>query len=251
LPITGIGNTTGGTDGTIITNNTMYNCSGILQKDGNTDFANCSYNYIDHGIFGSAANSDTGIGQGSLISQQPSAGVTSNFHHNICLGMMWLQPQGSSTLHGTYNMFNNTFYGTPAYGAFWVMDLRFGLSGAAMQFQNNLIAATNGFAGGSGAGSLFVEIATVTIANSTFNNNVYMNGMTFGTVNDVTLPSFAQWKTNTGCDASSVVLGVGVNPFSGTPTAQTPSTFATNSNAVIGATTCGALDGTGAVGCNF
>jgi len=245
FPAIGCYGAAGAAYATVITNNTIYNCTSILQKDSNSDFANCSYNYLDHGDFGSAANSDSGIGQGVVVSQQPASGVTSVFHHNVCLGPMWLQPQGSSILHGTYQIYNNTFYGTPNYPSFELMYCQLGLSGAALQFYHNLAYATNGYY----AYSQYVQIGSIAIANATFNNNVYGNGMTFSIVDDVALSSFAAWQSATKCDQNSVL--VSSSPFTGTPTAQVPSSFAAGSSAVIGGVMCGALDGSGIVGCDW
>jgi hypothetical protein len=247
--ITALGNTTATADGTIITNNTTYNCNSILQKDGNTDFANCSYNYLDHGNFGSAANTDTGVAQGVVVGQAPAAGVTSVFHHNICLGPMWLEPQGTQMTHGTFEIFNNTYYGTANYPNFWTVACSNGLSGTTCQFFQNLVYAIDGYQGGGNGGSMYVQLSTISISNGTFNNNVYGNGMTFGTVDDVTLSGFPAWKTATSVDSTSVLISS--TPFTGTPTALKPSTFATNSNAVIGSINTGAMDGSGSIGCNF
>ncbi len=113
-----------GTAGTsiamVITNNTTYNCSSILTKDFNNDFANCSYNYLDHGNFGSAAQVDQDIGIGVVVGHTPFTGVTSVFHHNICLGKFQAFPQsvGNPYVTGTSQIYNNTFYGTSNYANF-------------------------------------------------------------------------------------------------------------------------------------
>lgn len=249
--IGGLGNTLGATDGTIITNNTTYNCNSILQKDFNSDFANCSYNYFDHGNFGSAANTDSGISQGVVVGQSPASGVTSFFHHNICLGPMWLEPQGSVNPLGTWQIFNNTYYGTANYPNFWTMACANNGTGATCEFFNNLVYAIDGYQGGGNGGSLYVLLGHIAIANATFNNNVYGNGMTFGTADDVTLSGFAQWKTNTSCDVNSAVLGSGVSPFTGTPAPLISASFATNSNSIVNSIQTGAMDGSGPIGCNF
>jgi hypothetical protein len=238
----------------VITNNTTYNCNSLLQKDQCSDFANCSYNYFDHGKFGSCANTDGGIGQGSMVAQQPAPGTTSVFHHNICLGGLWLYPQsGTNWGIGSYQIYNNTFYGTPNYPSFEVMGVATGFGAnpaappsgaAAVQFYNNLIYATNGY----NSQSLYVATSAFHIANATFNTNVYGNGMSFATVDYATEP-LASWKSTTGCDQNSVLISS--TPFTSTPTAITPSSFAVNSLAVIGGVTCGAIDGTGLVGCDF
>jgi hypothetical protein len=244
--------TTGVAVGALFDHNTFYNCTSVLTKDTNQDFASFSYNYCDSGIFGSAPFGD--LNAGIPAGQCPASGVTSVIHHNIMLRGLGAHAQDSFTCSGTIKYYNNTVYGANSGGA-GLAGIYMGAqaaSGASIQFFNNIVYSTNGYNAGTSSASISVDLNQGwSINGATFNNNVYGNGITFGVQNDVTLASFAAWKTATGCDANSVVLGAGISPFSGTPTAQTPSTFATNSNAVIGAITCGALDGSGTVGCNF
>ncbi len=44
----------------------------------------------------------------NLVTQ---TGLTSNFHHNVCIGPMDLDGESSQQNHGQVNMYNNTFYG--------------------------------------------------------------------------------------------------------------------------------------------
>jgi hypothetical protein len=90
------------------------------------------------------------------------------------------------------------------------------------------------------------------IAEATFNNNVYGsngNGCAWSRNGEDQALTFAAWKSLTGVDQSSVKIAT--SPFTGTPVAEVPSSFATNASAVIAGITCGALDGSGTVGCNF
>ena len=244
--------TLGTSIGMVITNNTTYNCSSILTKDFNSDFANCSYNYLDHGKFGSAAQSDEDIGIGVVVGHTPFTGVTSVFHHNICLGLFQAFPQAvnSPAVAGTCQIYHNTFYGTANYANFDALYCKDGSAAAAIQFYNNIVYAANGYEQGGNAGCVYVD-PSFAAANATFNNNVYGsngNACKFSRAEYAGL-TLASWRSSTGLDQNSV--SVSASPFTGTPTGQTPSSFAVGSSAVIGGVTCGALDGSGTVGCNF
>jgi hypothetical protein len=235
--------------GMVVTNNTFYNCSAILTKDYNTDFANCSYNYLDHGIFGSAGMGGD-LDGGAITGHTPYSGVTSVIHHNIMMAGLEERPQsGTPLVTGTTQFYNNTLYGTPAYGSnFDAVYCPSPGPGAALQFYRNVVYAAGGY--NTSAGSVWVKTG-YSIANSTFNYNVY--GANAAPANfaltEYSPMSFAAWKSTTGCDQNSVQIGN--SPFIATPTALVPSSFAVNSSAVIGGITCGALDGSGTVGCNF
>jgi hypothetical protein len=260
IAIMAYGDAVSNVDASVITNNTVYNCNACLQKDENSDFANCSYNYFDHGNFGSAANTDGGIAQGSVVSQQPSSGTTTNFHHNICLGEWYGYPQSGTNLAlGTYNLYNNTFYGSANYTSFIALQVAtaFGANppsppngNVPVQFQNNIVYQASG---SYSSGGMYLPSSCTTIANATFNNNVYGSGVLFSTTyaeSQGTGPlSLAAWQAATGCDQNSV--SISSTPFVSTPQSAVTSSFATNSNAVIGSITCGALDGSGSIGCNF
>ena len=234
----------------VVTNNTFYNCAAILTKDHNTDFANCSYNYLDHGIFGSAGMGGD-LDAGAITGHTPFTGVTSVIHHNIMLAGLEEHPQsGTPLITGTTQFYNNTLYGTPAYGSNFdaVYCSSPGPVGAALQFYRNIVYAVGGY--NTNAGCIWVKPG-YSIANATFNNNVYgSNGspMNFA-LTEYSPLSLASWKSTTGCDQNSVQVATA--PFLATPTAQVPSSFAVNSSAVIGGVTCGALDGSGLVGCDF
>jgi len=243
--------TAGSSIGMVITNNTTYNCSSILTKDFNSDFANCSYNYLDHGNFGSAAQIDTDIGTGVVVGHTPYTGVTSVFHHNICLGEFQAFPQsvGNPYVTGACQIYNNTFYGTSNYASFDALYCKGG-KGAAIQFYRNIVYAIGGYDQGANASCIFVD-PTFAATNATFNNNVYGsngNACKFARSEYAGL-TLASWRSSTALDQNSVVLSS--SPFTSTPTTQVASSFAVGSSAVIGGVTCGALDGSGSVGCNF
>lgn len=235
-----------------ITHNTMYNCSALLPKDTHQNFLDCSYNYLDHGSFGSS-NDSGNIGQGSVESLSTGVGTTSIFHHNIVLGALNLHAQDGNNMAGLVQCFNNTFFGTPAHTTpFSAIQADAAVSGAALQFQHNIVYQLgNTYDHGGGYGNCLWITANIAVAGATFDNNVYgsnSNGVVFGQTFGQAL-SLASWRTLTGADPNSVL--VSASPFSGTPTAQVPSSFAVNASAVIGGVTCGALDGSGTIGCNF
>lgn len=232
----------------VVTNNTFYNCASCLTKDFHQDFANFSYNYCDAGAFGSAPFGD--LNAGIPAGHNPATGVTSVIHHNIMLRGPGMHAQDGLAVNGTVQIYNNTFYG-PASGGAGLGALYMGQqtgSGAAIQFHHNIVYSINGYSLGGSAAIAVDTGSGWSIANATFNNNVYEGGVTFSTTNDVAI-TFAAWKSATGVDQNSTLISS--TPFSGTPAAQTPSSFATNNLAVIGGVTCGAMDGSGTVGCNF
>lgn len=236
----------------VVTHNTFYNCISILTKNGHQTFADCSYNYLDHGAFGSA-NNGTDLAQGALTGHSPGPGQTSFIHHNIFLGALNLHAQTSTAnIAGTVQAFNNTIYGSPSYtAAFNAVEADVAVSGAALQFENNLVYAVNGYDHGAAFGTCMWITANIAVAPATFDKNVYgsnSNGISISRNGFVSSP-LATWQAATSCDPNSVL--VSTTPFSGTPTAQVPSSFAVNASAVIGGVTCGALDGSGPVGCNF
>jgi Chitobiase/beta-hexosaminidase C-terminal domain len=245
--------TTGISIAIVLTNNTTYNCASILTKDFNSDFANCSYNYLDHGNFGTSNDGD--LGDGCIVGHTPAAGVTTNIHHNIMLFQIQFATQtNTNIIAGIGNVYQNTFYGTQnSPTVFSALFCKNETTGAAMQFQRNIVYAigSSGYDHTSNGGVIWVD-SGYAISGSTFNNNVYgsnLNGVVFSRAGEDQALSFATWKSTYSVDANSVQ--VSTSPFSGTPTAIVPSSFAVNSSAIIGGLTCGALDGSGAVGCNF
>ncbi len=237
----------GGSLQLVFTHNMCFNCHSILTKDGQSDFADCSYNYLDNGNFGSAGNSDGDLAVGSIVGHSPGSGITSKIHHNILLGAMQVATQaGGNTIYGTVQMYNNTLYGTQA--TFLTAYCKNANSAAAaIQFYNNISYAAVSYDHTAVGGGLWVQ-TPYTIANATFDKNVYgsnSNAQAFSRTAEDQGWSLATWQSNTSCDANSVSSA---NPFTGTPAAQTPSSFAVNSSAIIGGVTCGALDGSGTVG---
>jgi hypothetical protein len=245
------GNSSGAAMNWNVTNCTLYNCPSVLAKDTFSD-VNISYCYLDCGSFGSA--DFQGLNDGITCGLNVGAGNTSTIHHNIMLRGIGLHALDGSTAKGTVISHNNTIYGASSGGA-GLAGIYMGgqtASGATIQFTHNIVFSTNGYNAGTSSASISVDLNQGwSISNTTFNNNVYGNGITFGVQNDVTLGSFAAWQTAASVDSTSIVLGSGVSPFSGTPSAQNIASFATNSNAIIGGVTCGASDGSGSIGCNF
>jgi hypothetical protein len=233
--------------GIVFTHNTCFNCSSVLTKDSHQWFANCSYNYLDHGVFGSAGPGGD-LSAGSIVGHSPGPGQTSVIHHNIMLGGMGMHPQDGLAVAGIVQFYNNTLYGSSSYGStFDAVTADNAAAGAALQFYHNIVYAMSGY--DTAPASIMVQSACA-VANATFNNNVYgsnSNGVSFS--RSYSGASLAAWRSATGCDQNSVL--VSSSPFTGTPTTQVPSSFAAGNSAVIGGVMCGAIDGSGIVGCNF
>ena len=233
--------------GIVFTHNTCFNCSSVLTKDSHQWFANCSYNYLDHGAFGSAGSGGD-LSAGSIVGHSPGPGQTSLIHHNIMLGALGMHPQDGLAVAGKVQFYNNTIYGSSSYtSGFDAVTADNAASGAALQFYHNIVYAVNGY--DNAPASIMVQ-SNCAVANATFNNNVYganSNSVSFSRSYAGT--SLASWRSATGCDENSVLVSSA--PFTGSPTSQVPLSFAVGSSAVIGGVTCGAIDGSGTVGCDF
>jgi hypothetical protein len=236
----------------VVTNNNLSRCGGFLTKDTTQDFANFSYNYVEHGNFGSI---DSGgiISAGAITSHIVGSGATSVIHHNIFLGPLGMVTQDGTTFAGTVQAYNNTFYGTSSEAAncFQCLYGTSYASGGAVQFYNNLVYSVSGYDhGAAGGGSLFLASPAV-LSNATFNTNVYGSNGNAVSFNRTYLQnlSLSGWQSAMSVDSSSV--SISSTPFVSPPTQGNTASFATNSLAMIGGTTCGALDGSGTVGCSF
>jgi hypothetical protein len=241
------GITTYKASGLIVTNCTIYGCGYAIQnKDGN-QWGVYSYNYLDTGNFGSATGLEYAV---CLKSPIPGTGQTLTCHHNIMIGGGYTGLGADhDTITGAANFYNNTFYTPPAVttGAFaaW-FDSQ---SGAGpFNWYNNLVQYTSyGQANGGSTGCLSFT-PPFGISPNSVNYNYYGKGMLFGTSS--TNLSLSAWQA-LGYDANSIA---GNSPFSSTPAARNSSSFQ-----IIGPATtagrngaaCGALDGSGTVGCNI
>jgi hypothetical protein len=240
-----------------VTNCTFYNCVAVSQKDGWQQLE-VAYCYLGYGTFGSA------YGTGALLTATvhnllTGSGLTNNFHHNICIGPVDLDGESANQQNkGQVNIYNNTFYG--AYNGAHKMDAIYcnlGNAGGHWAFYNNLIYSPYGYDGASSSnkpGSMF--ITTINTNPSWFSQcdyNAYGAGMTFGygwNAGQYALP-LSTWK-GYGLDAHSVLLAS--NPFSATPSEANSNSFAIAGPATtagVGGAVCGAVDGSGQIGCNF
>ena len=230
-----------------VTSCTFYNIgASVQQKDANQD-AVISYCYMDYGSFGVV----TGNPYGCYYEGMTGAGRTTTIHHCIMLGPMYLQGGSPTNFSGDYEFYNNTMdvvnLSNPLF--YWQQPN----SGGTFHAFNNVFYEQ----GGSWTGGSQYGVGKFTGANGTtlpqWDYNYYLTAPQFcPSGNGGVLVSFASWQA-LGFDAHSHTGG---SPFSGTPTAQTPSSFALNPASAantggIGGVTCGALDGSGTVGCNF
>jgi hypothetical protein len=236
--------------GMIVTNCTISGCGMSIYMKDSHQYGTFSYNYLDCGTFGNQSNA--GIGVFSLMGIVPGTGQTLTVHHNIIIGNGW-RGYGMDHLQvtGAANFYNNTFYantvgasGGAVVAAWWDPTTGAG----PFQWSNNLVyypgvAGTNN---GSWTGALSFNPPTGITA-SQVNYNYYGTGMTFGTSGPL---SYAAWR-GLGYDVNSVSGG---SPFSGTPTSLNINSFQITGPATTAGrngVACGALDGSGQVGCNF
>jgi hypothetical protein len=256
------------TFGTVVKNNTFYNSIGPSFKDGLAG-GEVSYNYI--GWFGtlgadyySGAQSTNPLG--TVRNYLTGSGLTVDFHHNIVCGLMYSYGESHQANQGTVNFYNNTFYkpggvGGSNLGLLLWTDYDATASGGIGSFNwwNNLTyAADANYASAPGA---FVKMGASTggtRSTLSSDHNAYGIGMTFG--DNSTVWNLASFQgLGHGYEASSISLSS--NPFSGTPTeprtdATDYTTFAVSSSSPAytagrSGAICGAVDGSGAIGCNF
>jgi hypothetical protein len=241
-----------------VTNCTFYNCVAVSQKDSWQQLE-VSYCYLGFGTFGSGYNGGALL-TATVHNYLTQTGLTNNFHHNICIGPVDLDGESTGQQNrGQVNIYNNTFYG-PVVSGPHKMDALYcnlGNSGGRWSFYNNLVYSPYGYDGASSSnkpGSIYI---TAINANSSWfsqcDYNAYGAGMTFGygwNAGQYALP-ISNWK-GYGLDAHSITLSS--NPFTGTPSESNPTSFAISGPATtagVGGAVCGAVDGSGPIGCNF
>lgn len=242
----------------IVTNNTTYNCSGFSPKDYWQKML-LAYNRFDFGSFGTGYS----LGSTSLgftgANYLADLGQTIVMHHNIIIGPVSGDGESSQENKGKVRMYNNTFY-QPTYGGSnkiqaFNCDKSPADSAATWEFYNNLVFSLVGYENGGNANASLNFPAV--IANPSrlpvCNYNAYGTGMTFGDAQGSWngAKSLATWQA-AGFDVNSTSLGS--SPFSTTPTDVASSSYAITGPALtagIGGVPCGAIDGSGLVGCNF
>jgi hypothetical protein len=235
------------TVGLVVTNCTIYGCGYSIQMKDTNQWATISYSYLDCGNLSSWENNGQSAVLKAII---PGAGETLTLHHNIICGSYDGSGEDGTLITGAVTAYNNTFYSplTQFLAAY------FNSASSAVgpfNFYNNIVYATGYANGNFSPGALWVQNKYGITATSV-NYNYYGTGMTFATAfasGSLNLP-FSTWR-GYGYDANSALGG---NPFSSTPSLATPSSFAITGPATTAGrngAACGALDGTGTVGCNF
>jgi hypothetical protein len=235
--------------GLTVTRCTFYDCGYSLQmKDGN-QWATVSYSYMDSGNFGSGANASQAQNPYAFMAIVPGSGETLTIHHCIVLGLgIRCYGEDGKLVTGSVVAYNNTFYAPPASGpstAIWVTQTGTG----PHQWYNNIVNYPT-YSSPQGSPYEFGSVAWNNnggLSGSNVNYNYYGTGCTFGAG---TTGNFSTWQA-LGYDANGHGAG---SPFSGAPVA-----LSINSFQITGAATtagrsgaaCGALDGSGTVGCSF
>ena len=255
--------------GTIIKNCTFYNCCSISNKDG-WQSMDVSYCYCGWGAMGSPYTGDVQYSSlgGTVQNYLCGPGATVNFHHNILIGPILAYGESGQANEGTVLIYNNTFYKPAGIGG-----LNRGLvcftdyNGAnstggsgSFSFYNNLVYAADGnYEGNANSANpaAFTKMGASTGGTwgtlTDCDYNAYGAGMTFGqawSTGDYAWP-LSKWQ-GFGFDKNSTTLLS--NPFNESPSEAIGSTFAISGAAMTagkGGAACGAIDGTGDVGCNF
>ena len=251
---------------TIIKNCTFYNCCAISNKDG-WQSMDVSYCYCGWGPFGSPYSHErqyTSWG-GTIQNYLCGTGVTVSFHHNILLGPIMALGESHQDNEGTVLIYNNTFYqpagipgnsGLVAFTDFDGHPLSGG--GGTFEFYNNLVYSdADKYDSGDYTPGAFTKMGASTGGTmSTLTNcdyNAYGSGMTFAEgwgAGELAWP-ISKWQSY-GYDTHSSTLTT--SPFTGTPAEANYLSFAISGPAVTagkGGVACGAVDGTGSVGCDF
>jgi hypothetical protein len=239
---------------TNVTNCTFYNCCALSSKDSWQQM-NVSYCYLGWGAFGSPYSGAAGTSNlgGTVHNYLTASGLTINFHHNILLGPLLGYGESSQENEGSVVIYNNTFYSPGGYpqGLGTLYNI-LGNSGGTWSFYNNLAYSPSGYAFGAASLALVGALTTPSVF-ATCDYNAYGSGMTFGdgyASGHSTLP-LAKWQS-VGYDAHSKTLSS--NPFVGVPSEANTGSFAITGPATTagkGGVACGALDGSGLVGCDF
>jgi parallel beta helix pectate lyase-like protein len=222
----------------IVTNCTFYNIVSVQQKDATQD-AVISYCYLDAGTFGSYSGNSYGT---SYYEGTNAAGRTTTMHHNICLGIIWNQNATGASYAGNWNFYNNTCYVDNANPIFYLNPA----TGSTFHSYNNIFYSQVSWGAEYGLARFIGASSTLA---PQWDYNYYRTAPTFYTGSLIT---YASWQAH-GFDAHS---NTGGSPFSGTPSAQVPSSFAVNTSSAaytggISGAICGAIDGSGLVGCDF
>lgn len=228
------------TQGLVITNCSLYNIIAIEQKDSTQD-AVISYCYLDYGTFGTPGTSGGSGNYPWTYVGVNAAGRTTTFHHNIILGQVMGYGVDATKYSGAYVFYNNTMYPDISTQLLFMQPL----TGSTFTAYNNIFYPRTSWIT-SEYGGISIVGATGTLVPQ-FDYNYYLTAPTFYNGAQI---NYATWQ-GAGFDAHS---NTGGSPFSGTPTALTPSSFAVTGVAATMSTTggpVGAVDGSGSIGSNF
>jgi hypothetical protein len=233
--------------GLVVTHCTIASCGYSIRQKDTHQWGTFSYNYFDNGNFGSATNRQN---QDALKGPIPGPGQTLTVHHNIIIGGgYWGFGEDGLKIDGSMNFYNNTFYTPPAVTAM-ALAAWFDTNpdAGSITWQNNLVYFNTYYVNQGGPFGCLGFQAAIGITGTSVDYNYYGTGMNFGTSSP--FANLNLWRV-LGFDSHSTSGG---NPFSGTPTSQVPSSFAITGPATTAGRNgkpCGALDGSGTVGCNF
>lgn len=240
---------------TQVTNCTFYNCVAVSMKDDYQTWT-VSYCYLGYGASG---NGYSGAELSATVHNfLAGTGTTSTMHHNIIVGPVDSDGESAGSQNaGSTVLYNNTFCQLGSFTrGIAAQFMSRGNSGGTFSFYNNVVYSLQGKYQGNLApsdewGALYFDTASASWFTQ-FDHNYYGsngNGMSFGYGHQAQ-GSTAGWKA-LGNDINSTFGG---NPFSGTPAEGNTSSFAITGAATtagIGGVACGALDGSGTIGCNF
>jgi hypothetical protein len=234
----------------IVTNCTIYGCGYAIQNKDANQYGTYSYNYLDTGTFGNWTDNAYAT---CLRATIPGAGQTLVGHHNIMIGGGYFgYGEDGLLITGACTFYNNTIYTPPAVTAGGYAAWFRGASAGVGPFNwyNNLVYY-HAFGSNQGGpwGCLDFENG-YGVTGATCDYNYYGTGMNFGTSSSRAQVPLATWQ-GLGYDTHSISGG---SPFSGTPAALNANSFQITGPATTAGrnrAACGALDGSGTVGCNF
>lgn len=207
---------------------------------------------------------------GLFVTMTPPQGGTGVFDHNIVVGGANLFNVGAGqgqNNYGAIQVSNCTFYlpstwSLPATQGACLQITNQTAVGATANIYNNLFWSdlVPAWDTGSPANGTMVLGGTTTSggtspnAGFTCNNNFYQSTCVFNNNTGGPKVNLATWQTDTGLEANSVSSST--YPFATTPTTGNSSSFGLASGSAaltagVGGVPCGAIDGSGSVGCSF
>jgi hypothetical protein len=253
---------------TLVQNCSFFNCAGPCTKDLTQSI---SYRYcrMDCGSFGSAQNTGgfafgiSGVVTGAVSGSWGASSATSVVDHCILIGTLYAYGQDGTQNQGTVILTNNTLYNPVTVGTGSDFNAVHGVASSSpagtYKFQNNLVWSEGTYASGNhAAGAVWFEALTG-ITPSSVDYNAYgsnSNAITFakafvGGSDNLPLSTWQSAGSGYGFDTHSTTLAS--SPFVNSLTSIL-SDFSISGPALtagVGGVACGAMDGSGLVGCNF